>query len=69
MLLFPPGWDPRGPYLALPVLKSFLKEKYGKHIEIRDLNVDFCDIVFSKQYLISILNARKELKNDKNVHI
>lgn len=27
LLVFPPGWSPVGPYLALPVLKSYLKEK------------------------------------------
>ena len=27
LLIFPPGWSPVGPYLALPILKSYLKEK------------------------------------------
>ena len=26
LLVFPPGWSPVGPYLALPVLKSYLQE-------------------------------------------
>ncbi len=26
MLIFPPGWDPRGPYLSLPVLKAYLQQ-------------------------------------------
>lgn len=43
MLVFPPGWSPVGPYLALPVLKAYLKEKREIDVCIRDLNVLFYD--------------------------
>lgn len=41
LLVFPPGWSPVGPYLALPVLKSYLQEVEQYKVDIVDLNVDF----------------------------
>lgn len=35
MFIFPPGWSPVGPYLALPILKSYLREKEGLAVDIR----------------------------------
>jgi len=41
LLVFPPGWSPVGPYLALPVLKSYLQEVEQYKVDIVDLNVEF----------------------------
>lgn len=41
LLVFPPGWSPVGPYLALPVLKSYLQEVEQYKVDIVDLNVNF----------------------------
>lgn len=41
LLVFPPGWSPVGPYLALPVLKSYLQEVEQYKVDIVDLNVKF----------------------------
>lgn len=43
LLIFPPGWSPVGPYLALPILKSYLKEKENIEVSIKDLNIEFYD--------------------------
>lgn len=43
LLVFPPGWSPVGPYLALPVLKSYLQEVEQYKVDIVDLNVEFYD--------------------------
>lgn len=56
LLVFPPGWSPVGPYLALPVLKSFLREKKGIEVDIIDLNVEFYD------QLLSFENVNRCLK-------
>ena len=50
LLVFPPGWTPFGPYLALPVLKGYLEQK-GIPTEIWDLNIDFFDSIFTKNFL------------------
>lgn len=47
LLIFPPGWTPVGPYLALPVLKSYLKERENIDISIADLNIEFYDELLS----------------------
>lgn len=44
LLVFPPGWSPVGPYLALPVLKSYLQEVEQYKVDIVDLNVEFYDV-------------------------
>ncbi len=36
-----------GPYLALPVLKSYLKERENIDISIADLNIEFYDELLS----------------------
>lgn len=56
MLVFPPGWSPVGPYLALPVLKAYLKEKREIDVCIRDLNVLFYDELLSRNSISSALD-------------
>lgn len=41
LLVFPPGWSPVGPYLALPVLKSYLQEVEQYKVDIVDLTWNF----------------------------
>ena len=62
MLVFPPGWSPVGPYLALPVLKAYLKEKKGIDVCIRDLNVLFYDELLSKESILAALEKAKTAK-------
>ncbi|GHU39746.1 magnesium-protoporphyrin IX monomethyl ester cyclase [Bacilli bacterium] len=61
MLIFPPGWDPRGPYLSLPVLKSYLKNN-GRDILIRDENVNYYDEFFSNSFFTRIVRENAFLK-------
>jgi len=63
MLLFPPGWDPRSPYLALPVLKAYLEE-HEKEIAIRDINLDFYDLFFSDTYFKKLGEKFPEVKKN-----
>jgi anaerobic magnesium-protoporphyrin IX monomethyl ester cyclase len=51
-LLFPPGWTPFSPYLALPCLKAFL-EGAGIPARIDDLNLEFFDKILSIHWLQS----------------
>lgn len=49
-LVFPPGWTPFGPYLALPALKGYLEER-GIVTEISDQNVAFFDYLLAPKFL------------------
>lgn len=49
-LLFPPHWRPTQPYLSLPTLSAFLK-KNGFEVQQRDINVEFFDILLSRDQL------------------
>ena len=51
LLVFPPGWSPVGPYLALPVLKSYLQEVEQYKVDIVDLNVEFYDDLLSFRHV------------------
>lgn len=51
LLVFPPGWNPASPYLALPIIKSYLKENSNMDVDIKDTNVEFFDYIFTKSYL------------------
>ena len=42
LMIFPIGWTPTSPYLALPLLKGY-GETRSKIIEIRDHNIEFYD--------------------------
>lgn len=53
-MVFPPGWTPFAPYLALPQLKGFLNSK-GLDADIVDDNILFFDSVLSREYLEPIL--------------
>lgn len=50
LLVFPPGWSPVGPYLALPVLKSYLQEVEQYKVDIVDLNVE----LYMTSYLLDM---------------
>lgn len=56
LFVFAPGWNPCGPYLALPIIKSYLHNVYNIDVDIRDFNVDFFDYILSKKYLKKCIN-------------
>lgn len=51
LLIFTPGWNPSSPYMALPILKSYLYEMADIFVEIKDCNVEFYDYIYSEIYL------------------
>lgn len=55
MLVFPPPWTPAMPYLALPALTGFLRER-GIEVLQRDLNLETYDTVLSRAYLEQSVN-------------
>lgn len=59
LLLFPPSWYLLGPHLALPLLKSQLK-KAGFNASVRDLNIEFFNDIFSKEYFEEALKKLNE---------
>lgn len=50
LLLFPPGWNPHAPYLALPLLAARLKAA-GRDVRVFDANVDFLDRILTREFL------------------
>jgi len=66
LLLFPPGWSPVGPYLALPILKAYLKNNCNIDVDIRDLNVEFYDEILSSDYAHARLNRYFENESEKD---
>ncbi len=50
LLIFPPGWVPYAPYLALPILKGFL-EKHSISADIKDVNLEFYDHILSSNFV------------------
>ena len=65
MLIFPPGWDSRGPYLSLPVLKAYLHQN-NQDVLIRDENVEFYDFFFSEQFFNRMSRESSIIK--KNIY-
>jgi hypothetical protein len=65
LLVFPPGWTPVGPYLALPILKSYLKERENIDIDIVDLNIEFYDELLSAERVRKSINI---IKNEKSLN-
>lgn len=49
-LIFPGFWTCSAPYLSLPCLAAYLK-KHGKSVEQIDLNLEFIDRIFTKDFL------------------
>lgn len=52
-LIFPPSWLPSQPFLSLPVLTAFLR-KEGIDVVQRDLNVEFLEVLLSKEGAVSM---------------
>ena len=50
-LVFPPGWTPVAPYLALPQIKGYLNVA-GLDADIYDDNVVFFDTILSSEYVL-----------------
>lgn len=57
LLIFPVGWVPTYPYLALPVLKGYLNTK-GIESKIYDDNINFYQTILTKQFF-DLVKARK----------
>lgn len=51
LLVFPPGWNPSSPYLALPVLKSYIQNTTDVEVDIRDINLEFFEFILDENYL------------------
>jgi hypothetical protein len=64
LLVFPPGWTPFGPYLALPALKGYLENR-DVHCDIMDLNVDFFDYLFTPEFMAECY----EIVQDKHAEL
>ena len=67
LIIFPPGWHPSGPYLALPILKSFLEANNVK-IDTDDINIKFFNEILSKKFVISCIEKLK-IQNRSNIKI
>jgi radical SAM superfamily enzyme YgiQ (UPF0313 family) len=62
LLVFPPGWHPFMPHLALPALTAYLRANGVKVVQ-RDLNVEVFDEVLSSRHLRTVCRRlRKEGK-------
>ena len=48
-LVFPPSWMPSQPFLSLPSLQGFLKNKGVENVSIRDLNIETMDALLSAE--------------------
>lgn len=75
ILIFPPGWAPFSPFLALPQLKGFLNSE-GLDVEIKDENINFFDNFISSSFYkeqIPLIERKwnelnnKEIKNKKDI--
>ena len=75
ILIFPPGWAPFSPFLALPQLKGFLNSE-GLDVEIKDENINFFDNFISSKFYkeqIPLIERKwneldnKEIKNKKDI--
>ena len=59
LLIFPIGWVPTYPYLALPLLKGYLNTKNVK-VEIFDDNLNFYQTILSKSFFEFVKRRRTE---------
>lgn len=63
LLVFPPGWTPFAPYLALPALKGYLESR-DIPTEIADYNVEFFDYIFTPEFLSAALQKAEAIFSD-----
>ncbi|MBI2307616.1 MAG: radical SAM protein [Rhodocyclales bacterium] len=63
LLLFPPGWSPHSPYLALPLLTARLKAA-GHPVDQFDGNIAFIDRLLSADYLRRMLQRLREREGE-----
>lgn len=59
MLLFPPGWSPYTPYLALPRLTAYLREQ-GYEVIQRDLNLELYELTLRPEFLQASLDQMRQ---------
>ena len=68
MLLFPPGWMPYAPYLALPRLTAYMRQK-GYEVTQRDLNLETYLVALRPAFLqTSLEKVRERLKRIPQPH-
>ncbi len=56
-LVFPPSWIPSQPFLSLPSLQGFLKDKGVDNVSIRDLNIEIMDALISSEKTLKTLET------------
>jgi hypothetical protein len=69
LLVFPPLWMPYRPYLSLPALTAYLKDK-GINVVQKDFNAEAYDLLLSESYLKSLkrrLEDRFKVIDSKNI--
>lgn len=64
-MIFPVGWTPTSPYLALPLLKGYA-EKKDILISIFDLNIEFYDWILTQEVLLPLLKKAKSIFDSFN---
>ena len=65
ILVFPPGWAPFAPFLALPQLKGYLNSE-GYDAEIVDENIEFFDTILSTVYVEKNIGQMKKRWDELN---
>ena len=63
-LVFPPSWMPSQPFLSLPSLQGFLKDKGVENVSIRDLNIETMDVLLSSEKVKKTQAAIEERLNE-----
>ena len=63
-LVFPPSWMPSQPFLSLPSLQGFLKDKGVENVSIRDLNIETMDVLLSSGKVKKTQAAIEERLNE-----
>jgi len=69
LLVFPPGWTPMMPHLALPSLAAYLRPR-GIEVVQRDLNLEFIDAVLTPDHLETVPRQlrRQRLRQGSRSH-
>ncbi|HBN09915.1 MAG TPA: hypothetical protein DD435_15160 [Cyanobacteria bacterium UBA8530] len=58
LFVFPPQWNPQNPFYAMASLAGHLRS-HGYEVALRDLNVEYYDLVLTPQYLQSVEDRLK----------
>lgn len=66
LLVFPPYWEPSSPYLSLPTLTSYLRQR-GYPVDQMDLNLMFFSQMIDPDYLARKVQERMPILRQQNV--